>query len=133
MKLIGHSNLKSIKVNEEDKVETFMTHSTMTGETITINIDQIVGIVEFNLTGKAEVDLCMNKTIEEEILGTIQGHIKISEDRIAEENIEVILGMKITAEVEVEVGLEKGHFWEIMAGMIEVQLIADQDQDQDQA
>ena len=64
MRLIGHSNLRSIKVNKEDKAETFMTHTTMTGETIKINIDQIVGIGEFNLTGKVQVDQGMNKIIE---------------------------------------------------------------------
>ena len=33
-----------------------MTCTIMTGGTIKINIDQIAGIGEFNLTGKAEVD-----------------------------------------------------------------------------
>ena len=36
------------KINEEDKVETFMTHTTMTGGTIKIGIAQTVGIEEFN-------------------------------------------------------------------------------------
>ena len=76
-----------MKVNEEDKVETFMTHTTMIGGTIKINTDQIVGIGEFNLTGKTEVDQGMKKIIQEEILEAIQGHIKILEDRIAEKNI----------------------------------------------
>ena len=44
--------------------ETFMTHTTMAGGTIKINIDQIVVIGEFNLAGKAEVDQDMNKIIE---------------------------------------------------------------------
>ena len=43
----------------------------MTGEIITINIDQIVGIGEFNLTDKAEVDPGMSKIIGEEILEAI--------------------------------------------------------------
>ena len=55
----------------------------MTGGTVKINIDPIVGIGEFKLTGKVEVDQGMNKIIEEEILEAIQGHIKISEYRIA--------------------------------------------------
>ena len=78
----------------------------------------------FNLTGKAEVDQEMNKIIEEETLETIQGHIKILEDRIVEENTEVIIN------------LEKGHFQEkiavIIEGMIEVQGRVDQGQDQEQ-
>ena len=49
------------------------------------------------------------------------GHIKILEDRIVEENIEIIKEMKITVEKEVEVGLEKDHFQGtiILEGMIE--------------
>ena len=61
----------------------------------------------------------MNKITEEEILETIQDDIKISEDRITEESIEVITGMKATAEREVGVCLEKGHFQEIMVAIIE--------------
>ena len=45
-------------------------------------------------------------------------------DRIVVENIEVIIGMKTTAEKEVGVGLEKAHFQEITVtiaeGMTEV-------------
>ena len=78
----------------------------------------------------------MNKIIEEEILEAIQGHIKILEDRIAEENIEVIIGMVVTVEREVGVDLEKGHFQEIIVviieGLIGVQAIVDQGQDQEQ-
>ena len=95
-----------------------------------------MGIGEFNLTGKAEVDQGLNKIVEEEILEAIQGHIKILEDRMAEENIEVIIGMKITAEREVGIDLEKGHFQEIIVviieGTIEAQAIVDQGQDQKQ-
>ena len=113
-----------------------MTHTTMTGGTIKINIDQIVGIGELNLTGKAEVVQGMNKIIEEDILEVILGHIRILEDRIAEENIEVIIGMIVTVEIEVGVNLEKGHFQETIAvmveGMIEVHVIVDQGQDQEQ-
>ena len=102
----------------------------MTGRTIKINIDQIVGIGKFSLTGKAKVDQGMNKIIEEEFLEAIQGHIKILEDRISEESIELIIGMNVTVEREVGLDLEKGHFQEIIAviieGMIEVQAIVDQ-------
>ena len=110
MRLIDHSNLGSIKINEEDKAETFMTHTTMTGGTIKINMDQIVGKGEFNLTGREEVDQDMNKIIEEEILKAILGYIRISEDIIAEQNIELIIGMIVRVEIEVGVNLDKGHF-----------------------
>ena len=137
VRLIGHSNLRSIKVREEDKVETSMTYSIIKGGIITINIDQIVGIGVFNLTDKAEVDQSTSKIIGEVILEAIQDHIKMLEDRITEENIEVTTGMKATAEIEVGVGLEEGHFQEIMTaiieGRIEAQVIADQGQDQEQA
>ena len=61
------------------------------------------------------------KIIEEEILEAIQGHIKILEDRIAQENIEVIIGIKITAEREgaVILDLEIGHFQEIIVVITE--------------
>ena len=105
MRSIGHSNLKSIKGKEEDKVEMFMIHITMTKETIKIGIDQIVVMGEFSLTDKVEVGQGMNKAIGEETIGTT----------------------KITAEREVEVGLEKDHFPEttIIEGTIEVQIIED--------
>ena len=58
------------------------------------------------------------------------------QDRVVEESIKVIIGMKITAEREVGVDLEKGHFQEIIVviieGTIEVQAIVDQGQDQEQ-
>ena len=124
MKSIGHSNLRYIKANKEDKVEIIMPHTIMAEGTIKIGTDQTVRIGEFDLAGKVEVDKGMNKIIGEEFLDAIQGHIKILEDRIAEENMELIIGMKITAEREVGVGLEKGHFQEIIViiieGMIEV-------------
>ena len=50
----------------------------------------------------------------------MQGSIKILEYRIVEENIQVIIGMKIRAEREVGVGLEKDYFQGIIQGMIEV-------------
>ena len=71
------------------------------------SIDQTVEIEEFNLVDKIEVDQGMNKIIGEEILEAMQDHVKILEDRIVEENIEVIIEMKIIAEKDVGVGLEK--------------------------
>ena len=108
---MGNSNLRSIEVNEEDKVETFMNHTTMNGGNIKIQM-KFVGIGELNLTGQAEVDQGMNKITEEEVLEAILGHIRILEDRIAEENTEVIVGVIVIVEIEVGVNLEKGHFQE---------------------
>ena len=103
------------------QVEVFMTHITMIEEIIKIGIDQIVEIGEFNLVDKVEVDKGTNKIIGEEILEVMWEHTKILEDRIVEENIEVIIEMKIISEKEVEVGLGKDHFQEILVieGMIE--------------
>ena len=58
---------------------------------------------------------------------------KILEDRIVEENIEVIIGMKIITEEVVGVGLEKDHFQGILIieGTIEAWVIVDQGLDQD--
>ena len=78
---------------------------------------------KFSLVDKVEVDQCMNKITGEEILEVMQEHTKILEDRIVEENIEVIIAMKIIAEKEVGVGLEKDHFQEILLiieGTIEI-------------
>ena len=59
---------------------------------------------------KIEVDQGMNKIIEEEILEVMQEHIKILKDKIVEESTEVIIEMKVMAEVEIGTGLEKDHF-----------------------
>ena len=134
MRSIGHSNHRSIKAREEDKVETFMIHIIITKATIKIDTDEIVEIWEFSLAEKVEVGQGVNRTIGEKILGAMLGHIKILEDRIVQENIEVIIGTRITAEREAEVGLGKGHFQGIVKieGMIEAQEIVDQDLDQEQ-
>ena len=67
----------------------------------------------------------------------MQDSIKILEDRIVEENIEVIIGIKIIAEKEIGADLEKDHFQGriiiMMEGMIEAKVIVDQGQDQEQA
>ena len=76
----------------------FMIHTIMTEGTIKIGKDQIVDIEEFKLADKVEIDQDMNKTIGEEILEATQDHVRILEDRIVEENIEVIIGMKIITE-----------------------------------
>ena len=55
----------------------------------------------------------MNKIIGGKILEAIQEHTKILGDRIVEENTEVTIGMKITVEKEVGVGLGKSQFQKI--------------------
>ena len=87
-----------------------MTHIIIIEEIIKIGTGQIVVIGEFNLEDKIEVDQGMNKIIGEEILEAMQDCIKILEDRIVEENIEVIIEIKIIAEREIGEGLEIGHF-----------------------
>ena len=72
-----------------------MTQVIMIEEIIKLGIDQTLEIGEFNLVDKIEVDQGMNIIIGEEILEPMQDHIKILGDRIVEENIEVIIGMKI--------------------------------------
>ena len=86
----------------------------MTDKIIKIGTDQIAEIEEFNLVDKVEVDKGMNKIIGEEILKVTSEHTKILEDRIVEENIEVIIGMKLIAEKEVGVDLGKDHFQGIL-------------------
>ena len=107
----------------------------MIEEVIKIDTDQIVEIEEFSID-KIEVDLGINKIIEmiigEEILEVMWKCIKSLEDRIIEEDIEEIIGMKIITEKEVEVDLEKD-IWTIIAeGETGVVVIVDQDQDQEQ-
>ena len=111
MRSVGHSNLRFIKVKEEDKVEIFMTHITMTEETTETDIDLIVVTGKINMD-RIGLDQDMNKIIGQKILEATQGLIKILEDRIVE-NTGLIIGMKIMVEAEVGVGLGKGHFQEI--------------------
>ena len=83
---------------------------------------------------KIEVDQGMNKIIEEEILEVMQEHIKILKDKTVEESTEIIIEMKVIAEVEIGTGLEKDHFLETLVTeeMIGVQVIVGPDQDQGQ-
>ena len=62
---------------------------------------------------KVEVDWGMNRIIGEEILGITWECTKILTDRI-EEDIEVIIGMKIITEKEIVVGMEKDTFQGIL-------------------
>ena len=80
-----------------------MTDAIMISEVIRINIDQIVKIG--HSIDRPEVDLGMNKIIGEVISEVTQG---ILTDKIAEESIEIITGMKVMTEAGT--GVEKGHF-----------------------
>ena len=99
-----------------------MTDAIMISEIIKIGTDLIVVTGEISID-KIEADQGMNKIIGVESLEAMQDCIKILEDRIVEENIEVIIGKKVIAEKEVGVGLEKNHFQgikTIIEGMTEV-------------
>ena len=103
-----------------------MTDPIMISEAIKIDIGQIVE-TEDNID-RIEVGLGMNKIIGEIISEVMQG---ILTDRIAEESIEIITGMKVMTEAGT--GLEKEHSPEtIIAIGIGVQATAGPGQDQDQ-
>ena len=103
MGLMCNSNLRFIRAEKGDKVEIFMTHIIMIEKIIKIGIDQIVEMGKFNLVHKVEVDQDINKIRREEILEAMQDDIKNVEDRITEENMGVIIGLKIIAEKEIGV------------------------------
>ena len=93
----------------------------MIEEIVKSDTDQIVVTGEISID-KVEVDPGMNKIIGEEILEAMRDLTNISEDKIVEENTEVIIGMEVIAEKEVGVGLGKDHFQGktiIVEGMIE--------------
>ena len=73
----------------------------------------------------------MNKIIQE-ILEVMQEHFKILKDKTVEERIEIIIKMKVIAEVEIGTGLEKDHFLEtsVTIETIGVLPIVGPDQDQ---
>ena len=106
MGLKGNSNLRFIRAGEEDKVDIFMTHIIMTGQIIKTHIGQIVVIEEISID-RIEVDQDMNKIVGVESLEAMQDCTKISEDKIVEENTEVIRGIKVKAEKKVDIGLGK--------------------------
>ena len=87
-------NARFIRAEEEDKVGNFMIDTIMINEIIKIGTDQIVVTGKISVD-KMEVDQGMNKIIGEEILEITWEHTEVLEDRIVEENIEVIIGMKI--------------------------------------
>ena len=104
----------------------------MITEVIKIDTGQIVETGDS--TDKIEVDQGMNNIIEEEILEVMQGCIKILKEKAVEESIEIIIEMKVTAEVEIGTGLVQDLFLEtsVMIETIGVQAIVGPDQDQGQ-
>ena len=109
-----------------------MVDAVMISEIIKIDTGQIVETGDS--TDKLEVDQCINKIIQEEILEVLQERIKFLEDKIVQENTEIILEMKVMTEVEMETGLEKDQFLETLVAeeTIGVQVIVGPDQDQGQ-
>ena len=128
--------LQIYKSKWRGKSRSFMINIIMIEETIKLGIDQKAEIDKFSID-KIEVNLGMDKItgliIGEETLEVTWEHIKSSEDRIIEEDIEEIIGMKIITEKEVGVGLEEDHIQTIIAeGETGVVVIVDQGQDQEQ-
>ena len=76
----------------------------------------------------------MNKIIEEDILEVALECINILKDKIVGESTEIIIEMKIMAEVEIGTGLEKDYFLEtlVTGEIIGVQVIVGAYQDQGQ-
>ena len=90
-----------------------MMDAAITSDTIKIDTDWIVETEEISID-KIEVDLGMNTFIEEKILEAMQEHNKILGDRTIKENTEITIGLKITVEIEVGIGLERDHFQEVL-------------------
>ena len=115
-------NPKYIRTEVEDKIEA------TTRELIRIDIGQIIDqIVEIeNSSGKTEVDTDLRKVTGVIILEKIQ---EIMVVKTADKNIEMTV-IAMIGMTEVGIGLEKGHFPEIMA-VIELGVLAIVDQGQD--
>ena len=83
---------------------------------------------------KIEVEQGINTIIEEEILEVMQEHIKILKDKIVEKGTEIIIEIKVMAEVEIGTGLEKiifsRNFSKIRNNRVQVIVGPDQDQGQ---
>ena len=109
-----------------------MLDAVMFNKVIKIDIGQILETGDS--IDKIEVDLGMNKIIEEEILEIMQGSIKIMKGKTVEESTQIITEIKVIADIEIGTGLEKGHFLEtlVMIEAIGVQAIVGPDQDQGQ-
>ena len=110
--------------------EVVMINAVMISEVIRIDKGQLVETGD--ITDKIEEDQGLNKIIEEEVIEVMQGCIKILKNKIAEESTEIILEVKVIAEVKIGTGLEKDHFLEtiVMTETTGVQAIAVPDQDQ---
>ena len=88
----------------------------MISEVIRIDIGQIVETGDS--IDKMEVDQGISKSIEEDILEAMQGHIKNLRNKTVEESTEIITEMKVIAEVGIGTGLGKDCFLETLV-MIE--------------
>ena len=125
MEQVDNLNHKFITIEAEHKIEVTVTDAVMISKSIRTNIDQIVETEDS--IDRTEVGLDMNKIIEEVTSEVILG---ILTDRIVEESIEVIIGMKVMTEAGT--GLEKGHFPETLAAIeIAVQATVGPGQDQE--
>ena len=132
MDQVDNLNHKSTKAKVEDKTEATMTDAIIISEVIRTDIDQIVETGDS--IGKTEADPGIHKIIGEEILEVMQGHIKILKEKTVEDSIEIITEMKVMAEVEIGIGLEKSHFLEtlVVIETIGVQATVGPGQDQGQ-
>ena len=110
MEQVDNLNHKSTKVEAEEKIEVTMTNTVMTSEATITDIDQIVE-TEDNIDS-TEVGLGTNKIIGEVISEVMPG---ILTDRIVEESIEIITGMKVMTEIGTS--LEKGCFLGTLAAI----------------
>ena len=130
MDQINNLNPKSIKARKEVRTEGSMIDVVMIREFIKIVIGQIVETAANTI--KKEADQGMNKIIEEEILELRSEHIKISKDKRVEESTNIIIEVKVIAEVEIGTCLGKDHFLEtlVMIETIGVQAIVGPGQDQ---
>ena len=112
---VDNSNHKSIRAEVEVRTEITIREMIRTGT------DEITGqiVVTEDNTGNTEVALDTKKIIGEVTLEEMWGAMV---DRIVEDNTEIALGM--TVMTEAATGLEKGHFSEIMATMLEIEVQA---------
>ena len=126
MEQVDNLNYKFTKVEAEDKIEVTITDAVMTNEAIRTDTYQI-GETGDSI-GKTKVGLDMNKVIGEVISKVMWG---VLIDKIAEESIETITGMKDMTGAGT--GLEKGHFLETLVAIeIGLQAVGGPGQDWEQ-
>ena len=105
MENVDSLNHKFIKVEAEDKTEVTMTDAIMISKATRTDTRQIVKTEDS--IDRTEVGLGTNKIIGEVISEVMWEALT---NKIAEESIEIITGMKV--KTEAGTGLEKGHFCE---------------------